>query len=159
MRIRILVLSRYRYFLGILQIYFLCKVQPFVTLKSDQDQDPHGSALIGSLDPGLDPHWDKKLDPDPHWNRCGFTTQAFGYNFRCLFYDLLPSGAAGQHSADALDAAHRHRLSVGGSVSARRTGAVPAGWSWLAKRGDYHTRKHSSYCSLFQVQPTGQFTS
>jgi hypothetical protein len=39
---------------------FNVKIQDFVTLKSDQDPDPH---LFGSLDP--DPHCDKKLDPDP----------------------------------------------------------------------------------------------
>ncbi len=42
------------------------KIQFFVTLKPDQDPDPHGPALIRLLidsDPVPDPHRDKKLDP------------------------------------------------------------------------------------------------
>jgi hypothetical protein len=46
---------------------FLCKIQFFVTATFDQDPD-----RFGSLDP--DPHWDKKLDPEPPLNQCGSTT-------------------------------------------------------------------------------------
>ncbi len=48
-----------------------CKINLFVTAKSEKDPDPH---RFGPLNPA--PHWGKKLDPvpDPHWNQCGSTT-------------------------------------------------------------------------------------
>ncbi len=130
-----------------------------MTLKSDQDPDPHVVRINRLPGPGSGSGSGSALGSGPALKPMRIhNTGIWLHNFRCLFYDLLPSGAAGQHSADALGAANRNRLSVGGSVSARRTGAVPAGWSGLSKRGDNHPGKHSSYCSLIQVLTTEQFT-
>ncbi len=54
----------------IFSIFFI-KNLTFLTLKSDQDPDPHGSALVWLPDP--DTRRDK-LYSDSHWNRCGSTT-------------------------------------------------------------------------------------
>ncbi len=44
--------------------------------------DPQG---FGSLDPDLDTHWGKKLDPDPYWNHSG------SENCTCTVNDFLLS--------------------------------------------------------------------
>jgi hypothetical protein len=49
-RVCFLTITYFKY----LPYIFHVKNQLFLTLKSDQDPDPHGSALVGSLDPELD---------------------------------------------------------------------------------------------------------
>jgi hypothetical protein len=45
-----------------------CKKSTFLPQKSAKYPDPPGSASFGFLDPDPypDPHWDKKLNLDPH---------------------------------------------------------------------------------------------
>jgi hypothetical protein len=62
-----------------LKCIFHVKIQLFCDFRKKPDQDPDpklsGSAMVGSLIPDLYPHGDKKkLDPDPHTNKCGSTT-------------------------------------------------------------------------------------
>ncbi len=49
------------YLLPTISLFFVCKIQFFVTSMSDQDPDPH---WFGSTDP--DPYWFGSTDPDPH---------------------------------------------------------------------------------------------
>jgi hypothetical protein len=49
-------LVSYKAFNKAFKYIYHVKVQPLVTQKFDQDLYPHGSELVGSLDPDPDPH-------------------------------------------------------------------------------------------------------